>query len=90
MSLALNAIEIAFAKSPPPIYSYNDILFYTCIRYKEYDDKYHIACVKGLYKTHSLNTFVVSLPKEKNWWNTHIDMLKQKYNAILYTYPTKA
>ena len=87
MSLAMLAIELAFKKSPPPIFDYNNYIFYTCVRYLEYDKTYHIACVKGLFQTHSLNVFYVSLPFQKNWRINHRLILQDKYNAILYEYP---
>lgn len=86
MSLALEAIETALKKSPPPIQSYNKYTFYTCVRYKEFNDVNHIACVKGIYKTHALNVFYVSIDSLRN----HDLILMKRFQGVIYEYPPKS
>ena len=87
MSLALLAIESALKKSNgSPAQSYNKYTFYTCIRYKEYNDTNHVACVKGIYKTHALNVFYVSLDSFRN----HDVILSNRFDGVIYDYPPKS
>jgi hypothetical protein len=85
LSLALQAIETALKKSPFQS-SYNQYTFYTCIRYTEYNNTQHIACVKGIYKTHALNVFFASV----DTYGKHDSILKKRFNGIIYEYPPKS
>ena len=86
MSLAFLAIESALKKSNPSVQTYNKYTFYTCIRYVEYNNTKHVACIKGIYKTHALNVFYVAIDSFRN----HDIILLNRFNGSIYDYPPKS
>ena len=62
MSLALRALEsLVFHSTIPPIYSFNKYIFYTCVKYTNYNNTIHVACVKGYYTSINPNDYFSQL-----------------------------
>ena len=81
MSLAFKAIEnLVFHSNTNPIYSFHKYIFYTCVKYINYDNTIQVACVKGYYKSIDPNVFYCSVSKFLDQEQT----LLQRFNGVLY------